>query len=268
MSLNAKVCQLEIENNPSYSTGNIAREDFNKNRQTVNTKRKFGDEVNSVRRKNCYQETRRDSPNETVLTSMKSGCGMQSKCTLIQPKHKPEENIEMNPSYSTVPLAGVGEYALIGPLYEKTLMDKKSNMSASLKMKGGDIKVHRASPRAKSFTSSSHKKQRDRSFNDSSKGAHQLHVESNPAYSTLPSTDGEYSLVGPAYNKAAQALDTKTKHEYAEIKETKTVTESVKDNPQDKQKSRYVMFNNYVILAFIDCTLKKLLNTVKFYPVM
>ena len=155
-----------------------------------------------------------------------------------------EENTdtEMNPSYSTVPLPGVGEYSIIGPLYEKP--DKKSNLSASLKVTTDNKKGIRASPRAKSFITSSHyahKQQGEKQDDKSVAQAQQLNVESNPAYSALPGTDGEYSLVGPAYHKVSKAnvSDVKTKHEYAEIKETNT---EPRNDPQEKCSLRYILY--------------------------
>ena len=236
--MNVKVHQLETEKNPSYSTGNIARKDFNKYNQT--TKSRIS---NSMKRKNCYDEiqrTKKNSPNENLQATSHRGCGMHGKHPPTGQRLKLEENIEMNPSYSTVPLPGVGEYSVIGPLYEKS--DKKSNLSASLKVTT-DKKGIRASPRGKSLITSSHyahKQQGERQDEKSAAQAQQLNVESNPAYSALPGTDGEYSLVGPAYHKVSEAnvSDVKTKHEYAEIKETNT---EPRDFPQEQRSSRYII---------------------------
>lgn len=237
--MNAKVRRLEIEKNPSYSTGNVARNDFNKYQQTMNSRR--GDQVDSVKRYGEIQKTKRDSPNKKSPASLQRGCSVHDKChAAAGQKLKSEENMEMNPSYSSVPLPGVGEYSVIGPLYEKA--NKKNNLSTSLKMTTGNKKDNRASPRAKSFITSSryaHKQQRERP-DDKTAQAQRLDVESNLAYSALPGSDGEYSLVGPAYHNVSKqaATDTKTKHEYAEIKET--YTES-RDNLQEEHSSRYLI---------------------------
>ena len=196
-----------------------------------------------MKRKNCYdeiQKTKKNSPNENLQATSQRGCGMHGKTPPTWQRLMLDENIEMNPSYSTVPLPGVGEYSTIGPLYEKS--DKKSNLSASLKVTNDNRKGIRASPRAKSFITSSHyaHKQQGERQDEKSAQAQQLNVESNPAYSALPGTDGEYSLVGPAYHKVSKAnvSDVKTKHEYAEIKETNI---EPRDVPQEKNSSRYII---------------------------
>jgi hypothetical protein len=149
----------------------------------------------------------------------------------------PEESIEMNPSYSTLPLPGVGEYSTIGPLYEKSA--NKSKLSASLKVTTDSKKGIIASPIAKSFSISGHyaQKQQKERQDGKSEQAQQLNFESNPAYSALPGSDGEYSLVGPAYHKVSKATasDGKTKHEYAEIMEANTES---RDSFQENYSSR------------------------------
>ena len=238
--MNARVCQLETEKNPSYSTGKIARKDFNKYNQT--TKSKVGNQIDSVKRYDETQKAKKGSANET---SSQRGYGMHGKHPQIQQRLMPGENVEMNPSYSTLPLPGVGEYSTIGPLYEKSA--NKSSLSASLKVITDSKKGIIASPKAKSFITSgrySHKQQMERQDNKSAQ-AQQLNFESNPAYSALPGSDGEYSLVGSAYHKVSKATasdDGKTKHEYAEIKEANT---ELRDSLQEKHLSRYlVLFIN------------------------
>ena len=219
--MNAKVRQLETEKNPSYSTGNSARKDFNKYNHTV--KSKVGDQIDSVKRYDEIQKAKKGAANET---SSQRGYGMHGKHPPIHQKLMPGEDVEMNPSYSTLPLPGVGEYSTIGPLYEKSA--NKNGLSASLKVTTDSKEVTIASPKAKSFITSgrySHKQQRERQDNTEFAQTQQLNFESNPAYSALPGSDGEYSLVGPAYHKVSKATasdDGKTKHEYTEIKEVNT----------------------------------------------
>lgn len=241
--MNVKVYQLETENNPSYSSGSIARKDFSKYNQT--TKSRIGNQVDSVRSKNRYgeiQKTKKDSLNEA---SSQRGCGVHGKHPPTWQRLNPEEKIETNPSYSTVPLPGVGEYSVIGPLYEKS--GKKSSLSASLKVKTDDKKGIRDSPRAKSLYAC--KQQRERQEYKSAQ-AQQLSVESNPAYSALPGTDGEYSLVGPAYHKVSKATlsDIKVKHEYAEIKEANVESE---ESLQEKYSSRYLRCHKLVLSCLL-----------------
>lgn len=235
--MNAKVRRLEIEKNPAYSTGNVARNDFNKYHLTMNSRR--GD---SAKRYGEIQKTKRESPNNKLAAPSKTGCSVYDKGhAAAEQKLKSEENMEMNPSYSTVPLPGVGEYSIVGPIYEKT--DKKNNLSTSLKITGNK-RDNRGSLGAKSFITSSryvHKQQRERLIlDDKTVQVQQVDVESNPAYSALPGTDGEYSLVGPAYHNASNATDTtcKTKHEYAEIKETNAES---RNSLQEEHSSRYLV---------------------------
>ena len=232
--MNVKAHQCETEKNPSYSTGNIARNKYN---QAMTSR--IGNQIDLAKRKGEIQKTKKD-PNETAS---------QSGYVKHPPKFMTEENItEMNPSYSTVPLPGVGEYSIIGPLYEKS--DRKSHLSASLKATTDNRKGIRDSPKTSSFISSSryvYRQQRE-SQDDKSAQAQPANLESNPAYSVLPGSDGEYSLVGPAYHKVSKAAasDVKAKHEYAEIKEANIDLES-RESLQEKHSSRYLMMQYHII---------------------